>query len=202
MTDQHAALSRHLDLGCGMTPRNPYRKPELFGVDIRPLPAVEGVEFRCANLSLEPIPFPDGHFGAVSAFDYLEHVPRVLMSGDGKSTHFPFVRLMSEVWRVLSPGGRFYALTPVYPHPAAFQDPTHVNIITAATHEYFCGDSPMGAMYGFQGRFRPMRVELVVHKDARMAGEFTLRQRLRRLKYAMQGRLSHLLWELEAVKDT
>lgn len=194
------ATMRHLDLGCGTVPRNPYGKPELFGVDIRPLAATSGVVFKSANLCLEPIPFPDKYFGSVSAFDYLEHVPRLLTTADGQSTFFPFVKLMSEVWRVLTPGGRFYALTPAYPSAAAFQDPTHVNVITKETHEYFCGESPKGAMYGFSGRFRALRAEFVVHKDARTACEFTLRQKLRRLKYLYQGRLSYFLWELEAIK--
>ena len=199
--DDKQAAARHLDLGCGTVPRNPYGKAELFGVDIRPLPTLNGVAFKCANLCLEPIPFPDSYFGSLSAFDYLEHVPRLLTSADGRSTFFPFVRLMSEVWRVLAPGGRFYALTPAYPSPAAFQDPTHVNIITKQTHEYFCGDEPMGTMYGFSGRFRALRAEFVVHKDARIAHALTLRQKLRRAKYHYQGRLSHFLWELEAIKE-
>lgn len=196
-----AAFDRHLDLGCGSAPRNPYRRQEVFGVDIRPLPSDSGVIIKCANLNLEPIPFADNYFGSISAFDYLEHVPRVLVSADGKTTFFPFVRLMSDIWRVLAPGGRFYALTPAFPSPLAFQDPTHVNIITGATHEYFCGENPMGRMYGFEGRFRAIRTGFVVHKDARIAGEPTLRQQLRRLKYSLQGRLSHFLWELEAVKN-
>jgi hypothetical protein len=28
--------TRHLDLGCGPVPRNPYKQDELFGVDIAP----------------------------------------------------------------------------------------------------------------------------------------------------------------------
>lgn len=193
---------RHLDLGCGTVPRNPYNRPELFGIDIRQLPPQPGVEFRCANLSLQPIPFPDNHFASVSAFDYLEHVPRVLVDRDGLGTFFPFVRLMSEIWRVLAPGGRFYALTPAYPHEAAFQDPTHVNVITTSTHEYFCGEMPAGAVYGFEGRFRALQAGFVVTKDARIARDkLTPRQRLRRIKYSLQGRLSHVLWELEAIKN-
>lgn len=194
------AFDRHLDLGCGTVPRNPYQRPQLFGIDLRPLPDRPGVTFRSANLSLEPIPFEDHFFGSVSAFDYLEHVPRVLMSPDGQATIFPFVRLMSEIWRVLAPGGRFYALTPAFPSPTVFQDPTHVNFITASTHDYFCGESPAGRMYGFAGRFRVVQSRFVVHKDARLAYRPDLRQKLRHLKYALQGRLSHLLWELEAVK--
>jgi SAM-dependent methyltransferase len=201
LTNQQNFAERHLDLGCGESPRNPYRKSELYGVDLRLLPFLGNVVFKSADLSLEPIPFHDNFFSSVSAFDYLEHIPRVMASSDGKSTFFPFVRLMSEVWRVLAPGGRFYALTPAYPSATAFQDPTHVNFITAATHKYFCGDSPMANMYGFQGRFRVVRAEFVVHKDARVACDLSLRQKLRRIKYSLQGKLTHFLWELEAVKD-
>jgi hypothetical protein len=58
----------------------------------------------------------------------------------------------------------------------------------------------MGSIYGFNGQFRALRAEFAVHKDARMAGEFSFRQRLRRIKYRWQGRLTHFLWELEAQK--
>lgn len=196
-----AASRRHLDIGCGTTPQNPYQKPELFGIDIRNVRAAPGVDIRCADLSVNPIPFPDGFFGSVSAFDYLEHVPRIIVMPDGKATAFPLIKLMSEIWRVLTPGGRFYALTPVYPHVEAFQDPTHVNIMTSETHWYFCGDTPKGAIYGFEGRFRHLRTEFAVKKDALIASTFTVSQRLRRFKYSVQGRLFHFLWELEAVKD-
>ena len=107
----------HLDLGCGKFPRNPYDRAKLCGVDIRGLVPTEGFDFRPANLALEPIPYGDDVFGSVSAFDFIEHVPRLLASADGTSTFFPFVRLMNEVWRVLAPGGRFYALTPTWPSP-------------------------------------------------------------------------------------
>jgi len=196
--DKTMALRRHLDIGCGLHPKNPYERPDLFGVDIRDL-APAGVEYRRVNLTVNPIPFPDNHFASVSAFDYLEHVPRIVVSSDGQGTHFPFVRLMSEIWRVLIPGGRLYALTPAYPRAEAFQDPTHVNVITPATHLYFCGRNPLGAMYGFNGTFNPLRTGFVVNKDA-MSPVLTLRQKLRRFKYSLQGRLSHFLWELEAVK--
>ena len=191
---------RHLDLGCGAAPRNPYRQSELYGVDIRAFGIDPRFEFRAANLTLEAIPFNDGFFGSVSAFDFLEHVPRVLFTPAGAGTRFPFIDLMSEVWRVLAPGGRFYALTPAYPHPQAFQDPTHVNVITDLTHEYFCGEQPYGANYGFVGRFHAHRAEWVVSRDAEVATPFTLQQRMRRWRRRIKGQLSHVLWELEAVK--
>ncbi|HAI58830.1 MAG TPA: hypothetical protein DCM32_03015 [Xanthomonadaceae bacterium] len=211
---------RHLDLGCGKFPRNPYGRGELAGVDVRPLSGSDTFDYRIANLALQPIPFEDDHFGSVSAFDFIEHVPRLLPTADGKATVFPFIRLMDEVWRVLAPGGRFYALTPAYPHAEAFTDPTHVNIITDGTHAYFCGASPLARMYGFRGRFEALRAEpvhLVEHYAAdagatenrtvpRHRGLKGFSRRLRALSRQLRGkhplgeRRPYLLWELEAVK--
>ena len=42
---------RHLDLGCGPTPRNPYQQTELFGVDIDPSNTTPGVTIKQANLA-------------------------------------------------------------------------------------------------------------------------------------------------------
>ncbi len=196
-----AAPNRHLDLGCGARPRNPYRRTELHGIDVAPGAAAAGTEIRRGNVALERLPYPDDHFDSVSAFDFLEHVPRLLPAPDGRSTRFPFVELMNEVWRVLAPGGRFYALTPCYPAVEAFQDPTHVNVITDRTHHYFCGEAPLGRIYGFEGRFDALRIEWVVFGDAQFADvRPTLHQRIRRLNYRLKGRLSHLCWEWRAVK--
>ena len=217
----------HLDLGCGKRPRNPYRRSRLCGVDIRAVGAIEGFEFRAANVAVDPIPFGDGEFGSVSAFDFVEHVPRILQSADGRGTVFPFIQLMNEIWRVLAPGGLFYALTPAYPNPEAFQDPTHVNIITDRTHSYFCGESPLGRMYGFEGHFEVKRVgwvRLEESFDAIASGKRMSAPNMtgalprhKRIAYAVRDavrllrgrprpavqhveRLVYFLWELEAVK--
>lgn len=194
------AEDRHLDIGCGPEPHNPYRKPDLYGVDIRQLAPRSGFHFAAANLTLDPIPFPSDHFGSVSAFDFLEHVPRVMPVGDGKGTRFPFVELMNEIWRVLMPGGRFYALTPAFPSPLAFRDPTHVNILTEETHHYFVGTEPGARMYGFAGRFRTLRAGWVVPRDSQFAQPLSFRQKVRLFQHTVKRQLSHYLWELEAVK--
>jgi hypothetical protein len=93
-------------------------------------------------------------------------------------------------------------MTPCYPSPAAFQDPTHVNIITAKTHEYFCGDQPGAAIYGFNGNFRELRSEWVVPKDIELAQPYKLSQKLRWLRRRLTGNLAHFLWELEAIKPS
>ena len=193
-------MTRHLDLGCGTKPRNPYQCSELFGVDIAPGSDRPGVSFRTANVALEPIPFDDHHFDAVSAYDFLEHVPRVLPRADGSGLRFPFVELMDEVWRVLKPGGRFYASTPAVPHEAAFQDPTHVNFITGLTHTYFTRPQRLAAMYGYQGDFSVLRVLRVRPQGAYEPLSHGAMERLRRWRRARRGACSHLVWEFQANK--
>ena len=195
----------HLDLGCGPMPRNPYRRGRLYGIDLRSgmtlrSGAADG-ELLSANLVLEPIPFADDFFGSVSAYDFLEHVPRQLIDPRSGVLRNPFVELMSEIWRVLAPGGRLLASTPAYPRPEAFQDPTHVNIITRDTHDYFCGDPAPAAMYGFRGGFRVVEVGWSVEKNSREPLQPRWRKRLRNWNHRLfkQG-LSHFAWELEAIK--
>ncbi len=200
---------RHLDLGCGAVPRNPYQRSELFGVDLV-APATSACDVRAANLAIAPIPFPDDHFASVSAYDFLEHVPRLLPCAGDIGTRFPFVELMDEIWRVLADRGRLWALTPAFPHAEAFVDPTHVNIITSGTHGYFCGDAPLARMYGFRGRFEALQVRRVERNEALRAdadrGPMAKRaaRRLKRLSRWLRGRVErhsgYLLWELEARK--
>src|SRR3990167_754252 len=193
--------TRHLDLGCGPVPRNPYRRDELYGGDIAPQQDAGGCQVLRGNLTMEAIPFETDSFDSVSAFDFLEHVPRVLPTANGRGTRFPFIELMNEISRVLRPGGLLYALTPCYPSREAFQDPTHVNIITDRTHLYFTGASPLGRMYGFDGHFTARRVEWMVSRDAHDASAvLTLHQRWRRFNYRRKGQLSHLLWEFVCSK--
>jgi SAM-dependent methyltransferase len=193
--------TRHLDVGCGPIPRNPYGRTELYAVDLV-LPAGADLErFRQANLSLEPIPFPDSSFDSVSALDFLEHVPRVLATAQGGATRFPFVELMDEFHRVLKPGGRLYAVTPAFPRPEAFVDPTHVNVITERTWTYFCGERPTARLYGFRGTFELVRNEWAQLPDAvNSSARLGWRRRLSRCWNILRGRHSHLLWEFACVK--
>jgi len=193
--------TRHLDLGCGAVARNPYGQAEVHAVDLAAPDGLDPQRFRRANLTLEPIPHPDSTFDSVSAFDFLEHVPRVLATADGKGTRFPFVEAMNEIHRVLRPGGRLYAVTPAFPREEAFQDPTHVNVITRGTAGYFCGPEPLARVYGFRGAFTLLRNERALFPEA-FSATSTLgwRRRLRRWRLARAGRLSHLIWEFACVK--
>lgn len=192
--------TRHLDIGCGSIPRNPYRRDEAHGIDIALPPHADPRFFACANLSMAPIPHADASLDSVSAFDFLEHVPRILATPDGAGTRFPFVELMSEVHRVLKPGGRFYAVTPAWPRPEAFHDPTHVNVITIGTAHYFCGADPGARMYGFRGSFKLLRNDWGLHPEALSPDARPgLARRFKRWQRGLRGRLSHLVWEFERV---
>jgi SAM-dependent methyltransferase len=145
-----------IDLGCGANPRNPFFAETLLGLDVQ-----EGVSdtIRICDIINNGIDKESCKADFITAFDFVEHVPRISIS-DGP-TRFPFIELMNEVNRVLKPGGLFYHRTPAYPNKAAFQDPTHVNIITEDTFPlYFCGtetQQPWARMYGFTGNFELLR---------------------------------------------
>ncbi len=195
--------SKHLDLGCGSTPRNPYSAPLIYGIDIREIEDmdVSGLTYKQANLTIEKIPFPDDFFDSVSAFDFLEHIPRQIITSEGNLIN-PFINLMNEIYRVLKPGGRFYGLTPVYPHPSVFVDPTHVNFITKKTHKYFTGQSPMGRMYGFKGRFKVLQVKRDHPKNIYWDKQLPVKKIFRRFNRILFDKgLSHIVWEFIADKN-
>jgi SAM-dependent methyltransferase len=141
-------MSKTLDLGCGPQPKNPFNADEVFGIDVC---EYLGVNIYLADLAIAPIPFPDNTFDYVSAYDFIEHIPRVIYAPTRRNA---FVELMNEIYRVLKIGGIFLSSTPAYPQPAAFQDPTHVNIITDMTFPaYFDHVNRWAVGYGFTGAF-------------------------------------------------
>jgi len=144
-----AEASSTLDIGCGSEPRNPFGAAERFGIDVFENPE-KGI--RKADLAIEPIPFGNATFDFVTAYDFLEHVPRLVYLPERR---LPFIELMNDIWRVLKQEGIFFSCTPIYPFPPVFQDPTHVNFLTEETFPlYFDDKRRWGAMYGFTGSFR------------------------------------------------
>lgn len=108
-----------LDLGCGKGYcMETFSK---FGFDVR------GCDIRPVNkkidkvdLEKEKLPYPDGCFDYV----YAKHVIEHLQSPDN---------LLSEVWRVLKPGGRLLLFTPDYEQCGDkfyAVDPTHIKPYT------------------------------------------------------------------------
>ena len=140
--------TKSLDLGCGKNIRNPFNCEFLYGLDIRERPEEN---IKSCDLTIEPIPFEDNFFDCVSAFDFIEHIPRIIYAPNRR---FPFIELMSEIYRVLKMGGVFLSVTPAFPKQEAYMDPTHVNIITEHTFlAYFDDVNCWGRDYGFKGAF-------------------------------------------------
>lgn len=141
--------TKTLDLGCGSKPRNLFNMDEIYGIDIQNNINPNIVN---ADLAVEPIPFPDSFFDSVTAYDFIEHIPRVIYNPNRR---FCFVELMNEIYRVLKPEGVFYSFTPGFPSQPAFSDPTHINIITEDTFPvYFDDVNRYAEMYGFRGYFK------------------------------------------------
>lgn len=154
-------MTKSLDLGSGITPKNPFNAKEVFGIDIRE--EISNAIFK-ADLVVDPIPFENNSLDYVTAHDFLEHIPRLLYRPN--RTH-PFINLMNEIYRVLKPsenGGLFYSITPCFPFGDAWRDPTHVNIISDETFPlYFDNKNRWAAMYGFTGAFEIIEQKITGH---------------------------------------
>jgi SAM-dependent methyltransferase len=148
-TTEGSVMSKSLDLGCGLKPKNFFNADEVFGIDVRD-DVSAGI--HRADLIIESIPFESESFDFVTAHDFLEHIPRVIYAPLRRNA---FVEVMNEIWRVLKPNGQFLSFTPAYPHAEAFRDPTHVNIITEQTFPmYFDNVTRAASIYGFYGAFQ------------------------------------------------
>ena len=194
--------TKHLDLGSSSKPKNPYNKDELFAVDVQEnITSIPGATYIKHDFALEPLPFPDNFFYSISAFDLIEHIPRQVFVDSKAKIIFPFVVLMSEIYRVLKPNGLLLCVTPGYPHPAAFQDPTHVNFITLKTAQYFCIPNPYANIYGFKGEFSMKVNKFEVQSNYINMAIPDWRRTVRRWhRKLFKGGLSHIVWELEALK--
>ena len=112
---------RALDIGCGRKKFAP-----AVGADIHPHEGVDVV----ADLAGRPFPFRDGSFDLVVANHFIEHV-----------ADLGFV--MTEIHRVLTPGGIVALRTPYFASFKSFKDPSHVRHLTLESMDYFTKDNPL-----------------------------------------------------------
>lgn len=152
----------HVDLGCFTRPRGAN-----IGIDAKVPPIFpEKSKFIQCNLGFDRIPLDDNSIDFVTAFDFLEHVPKSLwfISDHEKNSKVdifnsestenlgnitvikPSIFLMNEIYRILKPKGQFLSYTPAISRDInqsninclipINQDPTHVN---TWTYEGFIG---------------------------------------------------------------
>jgi len=150
----------HLDIGCGNKPRNPFGAKTLIGADIierETLRLPRNVQYLQIGLDGQ-LPLEKDSLDSISGYDFIEHLSR----GPTIESNM-FIRFMNEAYRVLKPSGTLLLVTPSFPSPAAFQDPTHINFITTKTIEYFTGSKPLAGTfgYGFEGSFKKISQEWI-----------------------------------------
>jgi SAM-dependent methyltransferase len=86
------------------------------------------------NLDDLPLPFEDETFEEIHAYEVLEHCGK---QGDWRF----FFAQFAEFWRILKPGGMFYATTPCWDAVWAWGDPGHTRVFTPGTLNFLSQDA-------------------------------------------------------------
>jgi len=89
----------------------------------------------------EPLAIPDNSFDAVYAYNILEHLPGL-------------VPVMTELHRVVKPGGFISLLMPHFSAAATHIDPTHVRGASVETFDYFIEGTSLFADYDWYSSVR------------------------------------------------
>ena len=120
-----------LNLGCGYNYQEGY-----INIDNR---AEVKPDLVCDVI--EGLPYEDNSVDEVRAYDFLEHIPL------GKT-----IQVITEIWRVLKPGGKFESLTPSSDGRGAFMDPTHVSFWNCHSWLYY-SDPQYRNLYNIKANF-------------------------------------------------
>jgi SAM-dependent methyltransferase len=121
---------RKLNVGCGRDVREGW-----VNLDRAALPGVDVVH----DLEKPPLPFKDGEFDEVLCVDVLEHVA--------------LLPVMAELHRIIRKGGAFRARVPHFTSENNFVDPTHRNLFSVRTFEFFVEGSPLRQDHYFDYAF-------------------------------------------------
>jgi SAM-dependent methyltransferase len=130
-------------------------------VDNRPLPCVNQI----VDLNKRPWPWAENSIDQIIAFDALEHL-YPLGKAEGQAN---IVAVLSEIHRVLKPGGELLARIPSSDSRGAFQDPTHVTYWNPNTWWYFDVTSDLRPEL-----WPPFEVDMRIETEAGFHCEWTL----------------------------
>jgi SAM-dependent methyltransferase len=87
------------------------------------------------DLNILPLPFPDERFDEIRCESILEHVQ--------------YIPLLSEIHRILRPGGKVFVMVPHFSSPSAFEDPQHIRYFTSKTLQFFVRGHPLNQCFDF-----------------------------------------------------
>jgi len=107
-----------IELGCG-----PHKQPGHIGIDRIDLPGVDIV----ANIDQGLGFLPDASVDTITSRSFFEHANDL-------------DQLVTEVVRVLKPGGSNWLFVPHFSNPFYYSDHTHKNFFGLYTLRYFCAD--------------------------------------------------------------
>ena len=121
---------RKLNLGCGKDIRD-----EWINLDKIALPGVDVV----VDVEHAPLPFDDDEFDEILCKDILEHVE--------------YIPVLRELHRVLSPKGILEIRVPHFTSRENFVDPTHKEMFSISTFDFFIKNQNLVSDYYFDFAF-------------------------------------------------
>lgn len=104
-----------LNLACGRDIKTGY-----INLDIEPLRGVDMVY----DITKLPLPFETNYFDEIIAFSIIEHIPN-------------YMDLLGELHRILKPKAILKIRVPHFTSPTSYKDPTHVNLFSYGTFDFF-----------------------------------------------------------------
>jgi ubiquinone/menaquinone biosynthesis C-methylase UbiE len=165
-----AASHVELELGCG----GRKRRAGAIGIDLLDSPSVDIVGDVYDVLSA----FPSSSVDSVYSYHFLEHVPEI-------------PKLLSELARLVKPGGYVEFVTPHFSNPYFYSDPTHRNFFGLYTFCYYAESALFRRQvptYGFKPNFEILSVDLVF-KSTR---PFVLRHAIKRTLGALLNSCTYM----------